>query len=80
MNQDTLGKMSKEQLMAFLEKAKADSSLQGKLINAKSAEEVVSIARDQGHDFTADKLSHLSPEDLEGIAGGGTISWCGGYC
>ena len=65
--------MSLEQLKAFLTKVKGDSSLQEKLKAAKSPEEVVAIAKDHGHDFTDDKLNDLSPEDLEGVAGGGQV-------
>ena len=62
--------MSEEQLKAFLEKVKADTSLQEKLKAAKSPEDVVGIAKEHGHDFTADKITELSEEDLEGVAGG----------
>ena len=65
--------MSLEQLKAFLAKAKDNQSIQEKLKAAKSPEEVVTIAKDHGHDFTNEKLSELSPEDLEGVAGGGQM-------
>ena len=68
--------MSLEQLKAFIAKVKGDSSLQEKLKAAKSPEDVVGIAKEHGHEFTADKVSELSGEELEGVAGGGTISWC----
>ena len=42
--------MSKEQLKAFLEKVKDDTSLQDRLKTAKSQDEVVSIAKEHGHD------------------------------
>ena len=71
--------MSLEQLKAFLEKVKGDTSLQG-IKAAKSPEDVVGIAKEHGHEFSADKVSDLSGEELEGMAGGGTISWCAGYC
>ena len=64
--------MSLEQLKAFLSKVKGDSSLQDKLKAAKSAEDVVSIAKEHGHEFTADKIDQLSDVELEGVAGGGT--------
>ena len=67
--------MSEEQLQAFLEKAKADTTLQEKLKAAKTPDEVVSIAKEHGHEFTADKISQLSEEDLEGVAGGGRSAW-----
>ena len=62
--------MSLEQLKAFLSKVKGDSSLQDKLKAAKSAEDVVSIAKEHGHEFTADKIDQLSDVELEGVAGG----------
>lgn len=62
--------MSKEQLKAFLEKAKGDTSLQERLKAAKSQDEVVSIAEEHGHNFGAEHISQLSKEDLEVVAGG----------
>ena len=62
--------MSLEQLKAFLTKAKGDSNLQEKLKAAKSPEDVVGIAKEHGHEFTADKITELSEEKLEGVAGG----------
>ena len=79
--------MSEEQLKAFLEKVKADSRLQEKLKSAKSPEDVVGIAKEHGHEFTADKINLLQPQDLsdaelEGVSGGtygvGTITPCTG--
>ena len=64
--------MSLEQLKAFLEKVKGDTSLQDKLKAAKSSDEVVSIAKDHGHDFGTEHISQLREEELEGVAGGGT--------
>ncbi|QNJ19267.1 nif11-like leader peptide domain protein [Synechococcus sp. A18-25c] len=43
--------MSKEQLKAFLDKVNGDTSLQDRLKAAKSQDEVVSIAKEHGHDF-----------------------------
>ena len=62
--------MSEEQLKAFIAKVQGDAKLQDKLKAAKSTEDVVSIAKDHGHEFTADKISQLSEEELEGVAGG----------
>ncbi|KZR88089.1 Nitrogen fixation protein of unknown function [Synechococcus sp. MIT S9509] len=62
--------MSLEQLKAFLAKVKGDSSLQQKLKAAKTPDEVVSIAEEHGHEFTADKISQLSEEELEVVLGG----------
>ena len=83
--------MSEEQLKAFLAKVKGDSSLQEKLKSAKSPEDVVGIAKEHGHEFTADKINQLSEEELEGMAGGLTwircqvtvhspFSQCGSHC
>ena len=62
--------MSEEQLKAFIAKAKNDQSIQDKLKAAKSPEEVVNIAKEHGHEFTADKINQLSEEELEGMAWG----------
>ena len=62
--------MSLEQLKAFLEKVKGDTSLQEKLKAAKSPEDVVGIAKGHGHEFSSDKISLLSEEELEGVSGG----------
>ena len=73
--------MSLEQLQAFLAKVKGDTSLQEKLKAAKSNDEVVSIAKEHGHEFTAEKIKTLSAKELEAVAGssclfcGGTDSW-----
>ncbi|QNI54984.1 nif11-like leader peptide domain protein [Synechococcus sp. BIOS-E4-1] len=63
--------MPEKQLKAFLAKVKGDSILQEKLKAAKSPDEVVSIAKKYGHKFSADKLSQLSEDELEGLAVGG---------
>ena len=74
--------MSEEQLKAFLEKVKADSSLQEKLKSAKSPEDVVGIAKEHGHEFGEEHIeagqAHLdsltdemSDAELEAAAGGG---------
>ena len=75
--------MSKEELKAFLEKVKCDTSLQDRLKAAKSQDEVVSIAKEHGHDFGTEHISQLSAEELEGVAGGGftcapQLTYCGG--
>ena len=66
--------MSEEQLKAFLEKVKADTSLQEKLKAAGDADAVVVIAKEAGFSISADDLknaqSELSDEELEGVAGG----------
>ena len=64
--------MSKEQLKAFLEKVKGDTSLQDRLKAAKSQDEVVSIAKEHGYEFESQHISQLSEGELEGVAGGDT--------
>ena len=61
--------MSEEQLKAFLEKVKADTSTQEKLKAAKTSEDVVGIAKEHGHEFTQDHMQELSEDELEGVAG-----------
>ena len=62
--------MSEQQLKAFLEKVKGDSTLQEKLKAAMSPEDVVGIANEHGHEFTVDNIAELSEEELEVVAGG----------
>ena len=66
--------MSEEQLKAFLERLKADTSLQEKLKAASDADAVASIAKEEGFMISADDLknaqSEISDEELEGAAGG----------
>ena len=67
--------MSEEQLKAFLEKVKGDTSLQEKLKEAADSDAVVAIAKEAGLMISADDLakakSELSDEELEAVAGGG---------
>ena len=69
--------MSEDQLKAFLEKVKADTSLQEKLKAASDADAVVAIAKEAGFSISADDLkkaqSEISEEELEGVAGGGSV-------
>ena len=72
--------MSEEQLKAFLEKVKADTSLQEKLNGAADADTVVEIAKEAGFVITAEDIQsmqsatvELSDEELEGAAGGQKI-------
>ena len=69
--------MSEEQLKAFLEKVKSDTSLQEKLKAASDAGAVVAIAKDAGFAITAEEIQsmqsatmELSDEELEVVAGG----------
>ena len=68
--------MSEEQLKAFIEKVKADTSLQEKLKAAVDADAVAAIAKEAGFSVSIDDLknaqSELSDEELEGVAGGVT--------
>ncbi|KZR88100.1 Nitrogen fixation protein of unknown function [Synechococcus sp. MIT S9509] len=72
--------MSEEQLKAFLEKVKGDSSLQEKLKAAANSDAVLAIAKEAGFSISADDLNQaqltLSEEELEGAAGGSETN-CG---
>ena len=67
--------MSEEQLKAFLEKVKADTSLQEKLKAAADSDAVLAIAKDAGFNISIDDLknaqSKISEEELEDVTGGG---------
>ena len=71
--------MSEEQLKAFLEKVKADTSLQEKLNGAVDSDAVVEIAKAAGFSITAEDIQsapvELSDVELEGAAGGGQRPW-----
>ena len=67
--------MSEEQLKAFLEKVKGDTSLQGKLKAAADTNAVAAIAKEAGFMISADDLKNaqsleISDKKLEGVAGG----------
>ena len=69
--------MPQEQLKAFLEKVKADTSLQEKLKAAASPEAAIEIAKDGGFSITAEDIQstqsetvELSEEQLERANGG----------
>ena len=66
--------MSEEQLKAFLEKVKGDTSLKEKLKAASDADGVVAIAKEAGFSISADDLknaqSKVSDKELENAAGG----------
>ena len=62
--------MSKQQLKAFLEKVNGDTSLQDRLKAARSQDDVVSIAKEHGHDFGTEHISQLSEKELEDVSGG----------
>ena len=71
--------MSEEQLKAFLEKVKGDTSLQERLKAAASPEAAIEIAKEAGFSITSEDIQstaelsitrELSDEELEGAAGG----------
>ena len=69
--------MSEEQLKAFLEKVKGDTSLMEKLNEAASPEAAMEIAKDAGFAITAEDIQSMqsatvevSDEEMEGAAGG----------
>ncbi|WP_052646174.1 Nif11-like leader peptide family natural product precursor [Prochlorococcus marinus] len=72
--------MSEEQLKAFLEKVKGDTSLQEKLQAAADSDAVLAIAKEAGFMISADELkkaqSEISEEELESAAGGRLKSGC----
>jgi len=67
--------MSEEQLKAFLEKVKSDTSLQEKLKSAADADAVIDIAKEAGFTVSGEELkkaeADISEEELEFVAGGG---------
>ena len=71
--------MSEEQLKAFLERVKGDSSLQEKLQAAADANAVAAIAKEAGFSISAEDLtkaqSEVSDEELVNAAGGGQRPW-----
>ena len=70
--------MSEEQLKAFLEKVKGDTTLQEQLKAAADTDAVLAIAKEAGFMISADDLknaqSEVSEEELEGVAGGCDLS------
>ncbi|WP_114992743.1 Nif11-like leader peptide family natural product precursor [Synechococcus sp. UW179A] len=72
--------MSEEQLKAFLEKVKGDTSLQEKLKAAADSDAVLTIATEAGFSISADDLKKakpkLSEEELEDVAGGWDCPVC----
>ena len=75
--------MSEEQLKAFLEKVKGDTSLQDRLNAAASPDAAIEIAKEAGFAITAEDIqsmqsatTELSDAELEGVAGGNnTKGW-----
>ena len=78
--------MSEEQLNAFLEKVKGDTSLQEKLNAATTPGAAVEIAKEAGFEITVEDIKSmqsawvkLSDEELEEAAGGLCIWPVSGY-
>ena len=77
--------MSEEQLKAFLEKVKSDTSLQEKLKGDADVDAVIDIAKEAGFTVSGDEIKaaqsapqELSDDELEGVAGGvGSLPWGG---
>ena len=73
--------MSEEQLNAFLEKVKSDTSLQEKLKAAASPEAAIEIAKAAGFSITPADIQSMqsatvvSDEELKGVAGGSGGGW-----
>lgn len=79
-------KMSQDQLNAFAEALKADSSLLEKVNGAADSDAVLAIAKDLGFAFTAEELENLieqnmedsedelTVEQLESVAGGAVFA------
>ena len=73
--------MTEEQLKAFLEKVKADTSLQEKLKACTDVNAVVAVAREAGFQISAEELQNAqakpTEEELESVSGGtDTIALC----
>ena len=66
--------MSEEQLKRFLDAIKSDSNLKEKLKTVSDIGECCSVAKDAGFTIESEDInyaqSHLSEEELEGVAGG----------
>ena len=75
--------MSEEQLKAFLEKVKADTTFKEKLNRAADADAVVEIAKEAGFSTTSEEIQpmqsatvELSDEELGNAAGGIRLCSC----
>ena len=75
--------MSEEQLKAFLEKVKGDTTLQEKLNRAADSGAVVEIAKEAGFSITSEDIQRmqsatveLSDEELGNAAGGIRLCSC----
>ena len=69
--------MSEEQLKAFLEKVKADTTLQEKLKAAADVDAALAIAKESGFLISADDVRNsLLDDELERAAGGNSTYLC----
>lgn len=59
--------MSLEQLKAFLLAIRADRALYDKVSVAATANEIASIAREYGFEFTGDELKSISNQSVAGV-------------
>ena len=74
--------MSTERAVEFIAETAQNSSLQERLQQVKTPEDILQIAREQGYEFTAEEMNlatqaveevasgELSDEELESVAGG----------
>lgn len=67
--------MPENQLKAFLEAAKGNVSIEGKLAAAQDSGEVLKIAKEAGFEISANDLvsvqEDVSEEELQSVTGGG---------
>ena len=72
--------MSAEQLRAFLEEVKGNTSLQEKLKSAADSDAVLAIAKEAGFSVSADDLinaqSKIQDAELEAASGGAGTQGC----
>ena len=75
--------MSEEQLKAFLEKIKGDTSLQEKLKAAADSDAILAIAKEAGFGISSDDLfkaeSEIQDAELEAATGGWEPSTIDGW-
>ena len=62
--------MTVEQLKAFIAKARDDQTILDNLKAAKTAENVVALAKEHGYEIYKHKITELSAMELEGVSGG----------
>ena len=80
--------MSEEQLTALLAKLNDDAELREKLRGAAGLDAAVAMAKEAGFDvskadwlrYQARQTLELSDDELERVAGGGSLPECSDYC